>query len=83
MNIGTPRSPRTAPSTATRLLGQPSLILTDPTGRSLLFVQFPGGANDYVTAGNLGAQPASGTIEFWMSPSLISSYPNSFSTNFP
>ena len=38
--------------------------------------------SNYVDVGNLGNFPTQGTIEFWMQPSSLSSYPNAFSTNY-
>lgn len=58
--------------------GQPSLVASDTaTDKSMGFL---GGVNDYINIGNLGARPTQGSIEFWMSPSTISSYPNVFTT---
>ena len=36
----------------------------------------------HIDVGNLGAFPPQGTIEFWMNPSSLSSYPNAFTTNY-
>jgi len=58
--------------------GQASLIPTD--GATDKSMGFAGGVNDYINIGNLGARPAEGSIEFWMSPSTISTYPNVFTT---
>ncbi len=38
--------------------------------------------NSYIDIGNMGAFPTQGTIEFWMQPSSLSSYPNAFTTNY-
>jgi Concanavalin A-like lectin/glucanases superfamily/Domain of unknown function (DUF2341)/NHL repeat len=40
------------------------------------------GNSSYVDVGNLGIFPTQGTIEFWMQPSSLSSYPNAFTTNY-
>lgn len=38
--------------------------------------------SSYINIGNLGTFPAQGSIEFWMQPASLSSYPNPFSTNY-
>ena len=38
--------------------------------------------SSYIDVGNLGNLPAQGTIEFWMQPASLSSYPNALSTNY-
>ena len=38
--------------------------------------------SSHIDIGNMGAFPPQGTIEFWMNPSSLSSYPNAFTTNY-
>ncbi len=57
-------------------LGEPGALFGD-TDTALRL----DGIDGYVAAGNLGNRPAQGTIEFWMNPAEIKSYPNAFSTS--
>jgi len=38
--------------------------------------------SSYIGIGDLGIFPTQGTIDFWMQPSSLSSYPNAFTTNY-
>ena len=43
-------------------------------------VHFNKAGSDYVTVGSLGSVTPAGTIEFWMTPDALASYPNAFAT---
>jgi hypothetical protein len=57
-------------------LGQPGIIPN--AGSSEKSTNFAN--NNYVTVGDLGARPTSGTIEFWATANSIGSYPNVLTT---